>query len=52
MHVDTPVLQRQDTLLGINEEVWNSTNGWKALTYLREHEITVDRLVVFTDMQI
>jgi hypothetical protein len=52
MHVDTPVLQRQEALLGIDEEVGNSTNGWKALTYLREHEITVDRVVVFTDMQI
>jgi len=46
------VLQRQDALLGIDNEVGNSTNGWKALRYLREAEIVVDRVVIFTDMQI
>lgn len=52
MHVDAPVLQRQDALLGIDTEVGNSTNGWKVLEYLREEEIGVDRVVLFTDMQI
>lgn len=52
MHVDTPVLQRQDALLGIDAEVGNSTNGWKALRYLREEAVAVDRVILFTDMQI
>ncbi|MFC6721572.1 TROVE domain-containing protein [Halobacteriaceae archaeon SHR40] len=52
MHVDAPVLQRQDALLGIDEQVGHSTNGWKALRHLREEAIAVDRIVVFTDMQI
>jgi hypothetical protein len=52
MHVDTPVLQRQQALLDIDDEVGNSTNGWKAVQYFREEEIVVDRVVVFTDMQI
>ncbi|MFC6721559.1 hypothetical protein [Halovenus amylolytica] len=52
MHVDAPVLQRQDALLGIDEEVGHSTNGWRVLRYLREEAIAVDRIVVFTDMQI
>ncbi len=51
-HVDTPVLQRQEAVLGIDGEVGNSTNGWKVLEYLREEGITVDRVVLFTDMQI
>jgi hypothetical protein len=52
MHVDTPVLQRQEAVLGIDEEVGNSTNGWKALEYLRDRGDPVERMVVFTDMQI
>jgi 60 kDa SS-A/Ro ribonucleoprotein len=52
MHVDAPVLQRQEALLGIDEAVGHSTNGWKALRYLREEQIAMDRIVVFTDMQI
>lgn len=52
MHVDTPVLQRQEAVLGIDEDVGNSTNGWKALEYLREHDAAVERIVVLTDMQI
>jgi hypothetical protein len=52
MHVDAPVLQRQDALLGIDEEVGHSTNGWKALRHLRESGDAVDRVVVFTDMQL
>ena len=52
MHVDTPVLQRQDAVLAIDEDVGNSTNGWKALEYLRERGEPVERVVVFTDMQI
>ncbi|MFB1066731.1 TROVE domain-containing protein [Natrinema sp. H-ect4] len=52
MHVDTPVLQRQDAVLAIDEDVGNSTNGWKALEYLRDRGETVERIVVFTDMQI
>jgi len=52
MHVDTPVLQRQDAVLAIDEAVGNSTNGWKALEYLREREEPIERVVVFTDMQI
>ncbi|WP_236035568.1 hypothetical protein [Haloarcula rubra] len=31
MHVDTPVLQRQAAVLAIDEDVGNSTNGWKAI---------------------
>ena len=52
MHPETPVLQRQQTVLGIDEEVGDSTNGWKALEFLRERETTVERIVIFTDMQI
>ncbi|MFB6296238.1 MAG: TROVE domain-containing protein [Halobacteriales archaeon] len=52
MHVDTPVLQRQEALLGIDDAVGNSTNGWTALEYLRERGDPVERIVVFTDMQI
>jgi hypothetical protein len=52
MHVDTPVLQRQDAVLAIDEDVGNSTNGWKAIDYLRERGEPVERIVVFTDMQI
>ena len=52
MHVDTPVLQRQDAVLAIDEAVGNSTNGWKAIDYLRERGEPVERIVVFTDMQI
>jgi 60 kDa SS-A/Ro ribonucleoprotein len=52
MHVDTPVLQRQDAVLAIDEDVGNSTNGWKALEYLRDRGEPVERVVVFTDMQI
>ena len=52
MHVDTPVLQRQDAVLAIDEDVGNSTNGWKALEYLRDREEPIERVVVFTDMQI
>ena len=52
MHVDTPVLQRQDAVLANDEDVGNSTNGWKALEYLRDREEPVERVVVFTDMQI
>jgi hypothetical protein len=52
MHVDTPVLQRQDVVLAIDEDVGNSTNGWKALEYLRGRGEPVERIVVFTDMQI
>jgi hypothetical protein len=52
MHADTPVLQRREALLGIDEAVGNSTNGWKALEYLRERGDPVERIVVFTDMQI
>ena len=51
-HVDTPVLQRQDAVLRIDEAVGNSTNGWKVLEYLHEEGIVVDRVVLFTDMQI
>jgi hypothetical protein len=52
MHVDTPVLQRQAAVLAIDEDVGNSTNGWKAIDYLRERGEPVERIVVFTDMQI
>ena len=52
MHVDTPILQRQDAMLAIDEDVGNSTNGWKAIDYLRERGERVERIVVFTDMQI
>ena len=52
MHIDTPVLQRQGAVLAIDEDVGNSTNGWKALEYLRDRGEPVERIVVFTDMQI
>ncbi|MCU4802413.1 TROVE domain-containing protein [Halobacteria archaeon HArc-gm2] len=52
MHVDTPILQRQDAVLGIDDDVGNSTNGWKVLESLREEAIAVERVVLFTDMQI
>ncbi|MFC6614930.1 hypothetical protein ACFQAS_08190 [Halopenitus salinus] len=52
MHVDTPVLQRQEAVLAIDGDVGNSTNGWKAIAQLRERNVAVDRIVIFTDMQI
>ena len=52
MHVDTPVLQRQASILGIDAEVGNSTNGWKAIEHLHDRDESVERIVVFTDMQI
>jgi hypothetical protein len=52
VHTDTPILQRQEALLGIDTEVGHSTNGWKVLRYLRREEIAVDRVVLFTDMQL
>ncbi|QAU12164.1 TROVE domain-containing protein [Halorubrum sp. BOL3-1] len=52
MHVDTPVLQRQDAVLAADEDVGNSTNGWKAIDHLRERGEPVERIVIFTDMQI
>jgi 60 kDa SS-A/Ro ribonucleoprotein len=52
MHVDTPVLQRQEAVLAIDEAVGNSTNGWKAIEHLHDQGRAVDRIVVFTDMQI
>ncbi|MFP9062023.1 TROVE domain-containing protein [Natrialbaceae archaeon A-chndr2] len=52
MHVDTPVLQRQETVLAIDEDVGNSTNGWKAIAHLHDRGDAVERIVVFTDMQI
>ena len=51
-HIETPVLQRQRAVMGIDNDVGNSTNGWKVLDYLREEELEVDRVVLFTDMQI
>ena len=52
MHVDTPVLQRQAAVLAIDEDVGNSTNGWKAIKHLHDRGDAVERIVVFTDMQI
>ncbi len=52
MHVDTPILARQNALLGIDAEVGNATNGWKVLEYLREEAIALDRVILFTDMQL
>ena len=52
MHVDTPVLQRQDAVLAIDEDVGNSTNGWKAIEHLHDRGDAVERILVFTDMQI
>ncbi|WP_330630520.1 TROVE domain-containing protein [Halocatena halophila] len=51
-HVDTPVLQRLDAILGIDEEVGTATNGWKAIEHLRASEHVVDRIIIITDMQI
>ena len=51
-HVDAPILARQDAVRAVDGEVGNATNGWKALRYLREESIAVDRVVVFTDMQL
>jgi 60 kDa SS-A/Ro ribonucleoprotein len=52
MHTDTPVLQRQDAVMAIDDEVGHATNGWKVLQSLRERGEAVDRIVLFTDMQI
>ena len=52
LHVDTPVLQRQATVLAIDDEVGNSTNGWTAISHLHDRGEPVERIVVFTDMQI
>ena len=52
MHVDTPILQRQAAVLAIDEDVGHSTNGWKAITHLHDRGDAVERIVVFTDMQI
>jgi hypothetical protein len=51
-HIDTPVLERQRAIMGIDDDVGHSTNGWKVLDFLREEGIEVDRIVLFTDMQI
>ncbi|UPM45302.1 hypothetical protein [Halocatena salina] len=47
-----PILARQNALLGIDPEVGNATNGWKVLEYLREEAIALDRVILFTDMQL
>ena len=52
MHADTPVLQRQAAVLDVDRDVGNATNGWKVLEHLRETETVVDRVVLFTDMQL
>ncbi len=52
MHVDTPVLQCHDAILAIDEDVGHATNGWKAIDYLRSRSASVERIVLFTDMQI
>lgn len=52
MHINTPTLQRQQTVLDIDRDVGNSTNGWKALRSLRETHAIFDRIVIFTDMQL
>ena len=49
-HHDTPTLELVDKIL--TQNVGLSTNGWKALDYLAEREQAVDRVVMFTDMQI
>jgi 60 kDa SS-A/Ro ribonucleoprotein len=52
MHVDTPVLQRQAAVFAIDEDVGNSTNAWKAIKHLHDRGDAVERIIVFTDMQI
>jgi hypothetical protein len=52
MHADTPILQRQEAILGVDDEVGDATNAWKALRHLRENRAEMDRVVVVTDMQV
>jgi 60 kDa SS-A/Ro ribonucleoprotein len=52
MHPDTPTLERVRAVWEIDGPVGHSTNGWKVVQYLREEEIEVNRVVLFTDMQI
>jgi 60 kDa SS-A/Ro ribonucleoprotein len=52
MHPDTPVLQRQAAVMARDDDVGNATNGWKAIQALREDGDAVERIVIFTDMQI
>ena len=52
VHADTPTLERQAAILGVDETVGNATNGWKSLAHLREQGIAVERIIVLTDMQL
>jgi hypothetical protein len=51
-HVDAPALSRQETILAADDAVGHATNGWMALDHLRETGTRVDRVVVFTDVQL
>jgi len=44
------ILQNVDKLSNIN--VGGSTNGWKAIRYLNDNNIKVDRIFIFTDCQL
>lgn len=46
------VLQNTTALRRMSGEVGHSTNGWKALDYLIRQGIAVDKIMVFTDMQL
>lgn len=52
MHADTPILQRQQAVLGVDRDVGNSTNDWKVLTALREEAVVIGPVITFTDVQI
>lgn len=51
-HNDARVMDRMDAIRAVDRQVGNSTNGWKAIDWLRQNQLTPERIIVFTDMQI
>lgn len=49
-HHQTPTLELVNKIL--STDVGGSTNGWKAIKHLREHNKTPDRIIMLTDMVI
>ncbi len=48
----TSILHNADELHRREGEVGYSTNGWKVIRYLRENNIKVDKVMIFTDCQL
>lgn len=49
-HSKTPTLELTNLIFG--QDVGGSTNGWKVIRFLRKNDVSVDRIVLLTDMQI